>query len=31
MGGQYRLESREQGGGKLDWEKEGWDKTNLGN
>lgn len=31
LGGQCRLESRNQGGGKLNWDKEGWDKTNLGN
>lgn len=29
LAGQYRLESREQGGEELDWDKEGWDETKL--
>jgi hypothetical protein len=27
LAGQCGLESREQGGGKLDWNTEGWDET----
>lgn len=29
LAGQYRLESREQGGGELDWDMGGWDETKL--